>query len=168
MQVGPKGRFHNNIPRSWASGHPQTGERKGNADENLGADVTRPQDSNGLESTSCDVHASAEPISLDDLPIASIVCYWPTVPAGFAMLVIATIQCVRRRRNGQPADHEANGSERLEMIIGKCGSFGDDTLPSEGDKHSFSSARDGHGEIIRLLGEDECAAGSSNLMRRPE
>jgi hypothetical protein len=44
------------------------------------------------------VYAAAKPLGLDRVPIASIVYYWVTGPAGFAMLVIAIYQCGLRRR----------------------------------------------------------------------
>lgn len=43
------------------------------------------------------VYAVAKPLGLDQVPVASVVYYWITGPAGIVMLVIALIQGVRPR-----------------------------------------------------------------------
>jgi len=43
------------------------------------------------------VYAVAKPLGLDQFPIASMVYYWITGPAGFLLLVVAIIQCARRK-----------------------------------------------------------------------
>jgi hypothetical protein len=60
--------------------------------------------------TATAVYAMAKPLGLAHVPVASIVYYWITGPAGFAMLAIAIIQCARRSRTGPPAVAEAEAS----------------------------------------------------------
>lgn len=51
------------------------------------------------------VYAAARPLGLDQLPVASIVYYWITGPAGFGVLVVAVIQCARRRPLSMPGQN---------------------------------------------------------------
>ena len=45
------------------------------------------------------VYAAARPLGLDRMPIASVVYYWITGPAGLLFMVVAMIQCLRGRRS---------------------------------------------------------------------
>lgn len=54
------------------------------------------------------VYAAAKPLGLDQVPVASIVYYWITGPAGFLLLIVAIVQCVRRKGGGPPAGEDSD------------------------------------------------------------
>lgn len=56
-------------------------------------------------------YAAADPLGLDQVPVASIVYYWTTGPAGIVLFVVAVIQCTRQKAASPAAADERSTAQ---------------------------------------------------------